>query len=229
MRANATSEDELTLGPVRNSDFDRISMECEVVVVNREVPTHLQAAELLNQQIWCWGRDIECADGNLLVQYGFQRIEKPLASRAASFYRLELSPTVRVAVRGFGLFIGDDRWGGMFLRRYEFRPQFTPASDLARPAWLSDDLPPLVLPRPHELARCQRLLIQLTDWIRAYEVWIGERVGIAYRRETLTTVLSKPKWKVPPEEMALAWQIVGLAAADYPERFIVCSDSQEQP
>ena len=36
------------------------------------------AVDLLNQQIWYWGRDICKEEGNLLVEIGFERIEPPL-------------------------------------------------------------------------------------------------------------------------------------------------------
>ena len=112
--------------------------------VSATYPTSTQqAAWLLNQQIWCWGRDIEFAEQNLLVQYGFQRIEKPAGSRAASIYRLKLSPTKRVVLRGFGIFWGDDRLGGVFLCRFGFAPRLTLDADLVRPAWSTDDLPQL--------------------------------------------------------------------------------------
>ena len=178
-----------------------------------------QAASLLNQQIWCWGRDIEGSEGNLLVQHGFQRIEKPTGSSAASLYRLDLSPTSRVILRGFGLFCGDDRWGGVFLRRFDFKPQFTPAADLSRPPWLVADLPPLVSPRAGQVPCCQRLLLTLIDWVHQYEVWIAERAGIDYRAETLLDWNGKDG-SVPPEQMTYAWRMLGAAVADHPEHFI---------
>ncbi|MDA0659746.1 MAG: hypothetical protein O2931_13045 [Planctomycetota bacterium] len=189
-----------------------------------ESPTCLQASELLNQQIWCWGRDIDSSAGNLLIQYGFQRIEKPAESKAASLYRLDLSSTMRVVVRGFGLFFGDDRYGGLFLRRYQFQPMLTPSSDLQQPAWMPDDLPRLSLPRADEISRCQSLLVDVIDWISRYESWISEHLGVAYRSETLTTWPAKQKHFVPAEEMPRAWRNLGLTAVDHPERFISCAD-----
>ena len=180
-----------------------------------------QAAWLLNQQIWCWGRDIEFAEQNLLIQYGFQRIEKPAGSRAASIYRLKLSPTKRVVLRGFGIFLGDDRLGGVFLRRFDFAPKLTFDSDLSRPAWSTDDLPQLQQALSNlDFTRCQQLLLALTDWIRAYEVWIIKNVGIAYRQSTLRDWNPKGERVVPAEEMAVAWRGLGTAIADDPWRFI---------
>ena len=184
--------------------------------VSAPYPTSTQqAAWLLNQQIWCWGRDIEFAEQNLLVQYGFQRIEKPAGSRAASIYRLKLSPTKRVVLRGFGIFLGDDRLGGVFLRRFGFAPRLTLDADLVRPAWSTDDLPQLQLALSDlDFIRCQRLLLTLTDWIRTYEVWIIKNVGIAYRQNTLRDWNPQGETVVPAEEMAVAWRGLGTAIAD---------------
>ena len=183
------------------------------------------AASLLNQQIWCWGRDIECTEGNLPVRHGFQRIEKPKGCDASSLYRLNLSPTSRVILRGFGVFCGDDRWGGVFLRRFGFVPQFTPESDLLRPAWSLEDLPQLALPSKDQMSDCRHLLLTLVDWIRQYEVWIAESVGIAYRRETLRTWNAKHDVLVRAEEMSAAWRILGTALADHLEEVVTCFGS----
>ena len=179
-----------------------------------------QAASLLNQQIWCWGRDIECSDGNLLVRHGLQRVERPAGSDAASLYRLDLSPSLRVILRGFGVFCGDDRWGGVFLRRFDFAPQLAPEPDLSRPPWSVQDLPPLVSPRADQVPCCQRLLLTLIDWIRQYEVWIAKQVGIAYRTETLLDWNTKHGTVVPAEEISFAWRMLGVAVSDHPEHFI---------
>lgn len=189
--------------------------------ISAGVPTCAQQAEsLLNQQLWCWGRDIECSDGNLLVQHGFRRIKKPAGDKGSSLYRLDLSPTSRAILRGFGVFFGDDSCGGMFLRRFDFAPQLTPKPDLSRPPWSVEDLPPLVSPHSHDVPRCQRLLLKLVDWIRQYEVWIAERHGIAYRSETLTKWNAKHKSAVPAEEIAFAWRMLGVEVSNHPEHFI---------
>ena len=188
-----------------------------------------QATNLLNQQLWCWGRDIEAAKGNLLVRYGFQRIEKPRGSSASSIYRLESSPTSRVILRGFGVFFGDDRWGGLFLPRFEFTPQLSPEPDLARPAWSPEDLPPLALPRADQLTHCQTLLLALIDWIHHYELWIAEHAGIQYRSRTLTTWKTNHESVVPAEETAMAWELLGVAIEERPEHFIRCLESRSEP
>ena len=37
-----------------------------------------RAIDLLCQQIWCWGRDIERPEGNWLLERNFERLEPPL-------------------------------------------------------------------------------------------------------------------------------------------------------
>jgi len=185
------------------------------------------AANLLNQQIWCWGRDIECAKGNLLMRYGFQRIAKPNGSESASIYRLNVSPTARIVLRGFGVFWGDERRGGMYVPRFEFTPQLTPQSDLTEPAWSLEDLPPLADPRQDQVRNSHQLLLALIDWIRRYEVWIADKVGIAYRRESLLPWDARHGTTVSAEEMSAAWRALGVAVADHPEHFLLsekCDD-----
>ena len=195
--------------------MNRWSNNTEVGMPN----TTRQAACLLNQQIWCWGRDVEYSGGNLLLRHGFQRIEKPVGSNAASLYRLELSPTSRVILRGFGVFCGDDRWGGLFLRRFGFVPQLTTETELSRPLWSAEDLPPLASPHADQVPYCRWLLLTLIDWIRDYEDWIVEREGIAYRAATLLDWNAK-NGTVLPEGMASAWRMLAAAVSDCPEKFI---------
>ena len=185
------------------------------------VDSSQKAAKLLNQQIWCWGRDIECASGNWLVEYGFERTEKPAGSKAASLYRLELAPNSRIVLRGFGIFCGDDRWGGMFLPRFEFDPMFTPAADLLQPAWSTDHLPPLFKPQQSERSCCIWLLLMLIDWICDYETWIANQVGLEYRAETLREWQVKQE-PVPAEQMCAAWRMLSVAVSDHPQRFVRC-------
>ena len=84
------------------------------------------AVELLSQQVWCWGRDILRPDGNWLIEVGFDRIEPPDDREGcSSVYSLALPNDRCVVLRGFGVFYGDICHGGVFLRRYEFRPKYT--------------------------------------------------------------------------------------------------------
>ena len=92
------------------------------------------AVGLLSQQVWCWGRDILRPEGNWLLQNGFVCI-KPPAERdgCSSVYTLQLPRGRCVVLRGFGAFYGDQRCGGVFLPRYEFRPRYTKHATLEHP------------------------------------------------------------------------------------------------
>ena len=96
-----------------------------------------QATGLLNQQLWCWGQDIEYAKGNLLIRYGFDRTR--LSEGTSSVYRLELSPESRVILRGFCVFFGQDGLGGLFIRRFGFSPKFSTDGDVTEEVWRADD------------------------------------------------------------------------------------------
>jgi hypothetical protein len=140
------------------------------------------AINLLDQQMWCWGQDALFREGNLLVSYGFQRLERPRGQEGSSLYRLEQSASRRILLRGFGVFIGDDQLGGMFLQRFNFDPRVTPQSDLVRPAWLPSDLPRLVKPNSERQDKsCQSLLADLFSWNCQYEEWVQQSVGLDYR------------------------------------------------
>lgn len=166
------------------------------------------ASDLFHQQLFCWGKDIESASGNLLVRYGLERTPAPPDSRAASLYRVETSATRRIVLRGFGLFIGDDRWGGIFVRRETFFPMLTRTADLTRPVWLAEDLPRLRRPQADDRGNVQKLLIALTVWIADYERWITAHFGLAYRRRSLVPWKKLRNLVIPASEITASWQLV---------------------
>ena len=61
------------------------------------------AINLLSQQIWCWGKDIEKSEGNWLLEMGFSRIELPADREGTSVYSLKLSENRCVYLRAFGI------------------------------------------------------------------------------------------------------------------------------
>lgn len=169
---------------------------------------------LLNQQVWCWGRDVVRAEGNWLVEAGFERLEAPAdREHCSSVYTLELPTGRRVVLRGFGVFYGDDRLGGVFLRRYEFRPRYTPLAKLECPPWLGEDLPKLGAPDASRRDACVSLALDLIDWIAGYEADVGERLGVGYRQTTLDTWEHAKQPIIPADAMADAWRALGAAAA----------------
>lgn len=173
------------------------------------------AANLLDQQIWCFGRDIECTAGNLLVRFGCNRIPPPANISAPSAYGMAVSTTANVLLRGFGVFYGDQRWGGLFLRRFSFLPRFTTVASLAKPPWQSSDLPSLWPYCEQRFPQGRLLLIALIDWLRGYEAWIARDLGVAYRRATLEHWIDGKRTVVAAEEMAAGWRQVGTLIADH--------------
>ena len=173
-----------------------------------------RATLLLSQEIWCWGRDILRPEGNWLMEVGFRRIAPPeTLKECSSVYSLELPGERVVVLRGFGVFYGDSQLGGVFLPRYEFRPQYTKYSKLESLPWLSADLPELSLPTERQRASCAALTLDLIDWIRSYEVTIAENLGVEYRRSTLTQWDNGERTIILAEDMPREWRLLGMAMA----------------
>ncbi|MEM8735710.1 MAG: hypothetical protein AAGG44_15860 [Planctomycetota bacterium] len=172
-----------------------------------EVDPLIRARDLLNQQVWCWGRDILRPEGNWLLNIGFDRIEPP-ADRAdcSSVYSLQLPRGRCVVLRGFGVFYGDRHRGGVFLPRYGFPPRYTKVATLECPPWSDADLPKLSAPNDAQRTACTPLTVDLIDWIWGYEVTIAERLGLEYRRSTLLRWDNGKRHVIPAEEMASAWK-----------------------
>ena len=169
------------------------------------------AAGLLSQQLWCWGRDILRPAGNWLIELGFDRISPPIEMPdCASVYTLTLSPSKRIVLRGFGLFFGDDSRGGVFLERFAFQPQFTNQSTMTLDAWSCQDLPPLRKPEGSERSACRLMTMELIDWIIGYETQVIERLGIDYRRDTLLSWNNGRRWFLPAEQMMGQWRKLSL-------------------
>ncbi len=174
-----------------------------------------RAVKLLSQQIWCWGRDILRPDGNWLIEIGFQRTKAPENREScSSVYTLELPENRRVVLRGFGVFFGDDRLGGVFLPRFEFGPKYTTHSALECPPWSEADLPKLSAPSDAQRSACTSITLELIDWIRRYELNIVERLGIEYRQSVLLAWENGKRQVMPAEEMPRAWGMIGVAIAE---------------
>ncbi|MBL9161608.1 MAG: hypothetical protein JNL18_02580 [Planctomycetaceae bacterium] len=185
---------------------------------------HTTGVHLLNQQLWCWGQDVLFARGNLLVRYGFQRTARAADQHGSSIYRLQFRGGQRVVLRGFGVFIGDDRRGGMLLKRYEFSPWITPHADLRTLAWQIDDLPRMNRPAcDQHLTVCRQLLSTLIDWICDYERWVRQAAGAPYRRQVIAAWKALRKGRVTPSHMmsrtwrSLQSSLVGPVTQAYPD------------
>lgn len=164
------------------------------------------ASNLLSQQVWCWGRDIVRPEGNWLLGLGFDRIEPPVERKgSSSLYVLELPRGRSIILRAFGVFYGNVRYGGVFLPRYRFRPQYSERSTLENPPWTDVDLPELNPPTLNHRFACLSLVLELVNWVRDYESDIIERLGVKYRQSTLLKWDNGKRPCVPAEEVVSAW------------------------
>lgn len=162
--------------------------------------------ELLAQQLWCWGQDIECPDGNLLMQFGFERLRCPGDAEQSTCYRLD-SKDIHVCMWGFGMFFGQRDLGGLYLSRVGFTPRWAPIESLSLEIHEPLDLPFFLRPRGRsQWSRARELWKSLQQWIADYERWVSRCVGLAYRRGCVDSWL-RPF--VRADRMASAWQFLG--------------------
>lgn len=161
---------------------------------------------LLNQQIWCWGRDVCYPDKNLLIEYGFQRIPLPDGARGHSNYLLCRPKQTQVMLWGFGLFYGQPSLGGLFLKRFEFKPRWLPLSQLTPPI-CSPDLIPARLPHSAEtIEKTVGLLTEALSWLADYESWVMQTVGLPHRQQAVASWRNGKRKVLPAESMVPNWQ-----------------------
>jgi len=161
------------------------------------------ASNLLDQQIWCWGRDISRPDGNILLDLGMCRHRSP--GTGCTAYTGRVAGDGVVWLWGFGLMYCEPELGGVFLRRFGFHPMLVPGPP-ARPVHKPDSLDLLVRPltsRQKDVAGS--LLRGAAGWVARYEHWVAETYGSVYREATLRARVKKPP-TVAARKMAAAWE-----------------------
>lgn len=149
-------------------------------------PVQRFAEKLLDQQLWCWGRDILSPNGNLLMDRGFERHrEKDSDSKKSTCYRLDDGER-HVALWGFGIFYGERELGGLFIRRFGFSPVWYVGGVLKLGIHAPQKLPPSSRPKgTDEWARAHELSSRMMEWIADYESELLESVGLEYRQECI--------------------------------------------
>lgn len=162
---------------------------------------------LLNQQCWMWGRDTVRDEGNLLLEYGFERMRSPEGMTACTQYTQSFRQPATARLRivrlwGWGFFYGEERECsseggasicGLFLNRFEFVPRAVP---LLKEFCLAHEM------AEHPRAQSLLLLAEALEWIAAYERFVLRQCGTIYRRRCLA---SWSKRQVPPEEVPGEW------------------------
>lgn len=174
-----------------------------------------QATGLLSQQIWCFGRDIKRKAGNWLVERGFRRIPPPTEREdCSSAYSLDLEGGKRIVLRGYGVFIGNQTFGALFIERFTFRPRVAPAATFTCVPWTREELPMLRDPSAEESPRAKLLLLELIDWFIDYEFETTAQLGTTYRRRTLKSWRDGDRWSVAATDMVALWRKLSLSIGD---------------
>ena len=169
-------------------------------------PIHRFGGRLLEQQVWCWGRDVERRDGNLLMEFGFERHRDSEGYDRSTCYRLD-QDDIHVCLWGFGMFFGNRRLGGLYLDRFDFRPVWAPIESLSLDVHWPEDLPDFARPRGmQQWRKARELWKESLMWIADYEGWIRDAVGLDYRRECVETWL-RPFVKA--DKAVDAWRYLG--------------------
>ncbi len=170
---------------------------------------------LMHHQCWFFGRDILHPEGNLLIQYGFERLGAKNPKNGTNRYRLVVKDSFEVDLWGFGMFYGRANIGGVFIKRYDFRPRFFKGDRLGSQIFKCEHLPLNCLPRNEfEAAMSKTLTIAAIDWILGYEQWIEQTCGKIWRRQCLSEWpnSSFPARKIKSNWTSLVKQIERLNA-----------------
>jgi len=125
--------------------FNRIAAEVKSGVRRNRHPVlrgplRRAAAARFDQQLWCWSRDIDRPDGNVLLGLGMCRHVCPPRVAGCSAYTGRTRGGGEVWLWGFGLLYSAPNRSGVFLRRYRFDPHFV-ASPPILPPYVVTDLP----------------------------------------------------------------------------------------
>lgn len=165
--------------------------------------------KLLTQQCWCWGQDVKCPSGNLLMQYGFERQRPPQGESGATTYNLKLLPDARVALWGFGLWYGEEGQGAVFIGRFNFEVLWSEAWDLPHQVWIPPQIGEFArVPSTRtERVATRRLLSRALLWMQSYESWILETHGVEYR----CRCLEKFSKALAPEIAVQSWKPLSQA------------------
>jgi len=172
-------------------------------------PVRRFGGKLLEQQVWCWGRDVEYAEGNLLMGFGFERHRDLTVVDGSTCYRLDRGQ-LHVSLWGFGMFFGRRDWGGLYLNRFEFCPKWAPVESLSLAIHWPQELPVFARPRGRsQWERARKLWKASLLWIATYEAWVRSTVGLDYRRECVESWL-RPF--VRAGKMEAAWRFLSRSS-----------------
>lgn len=164
---------------------------------------------LLDQQFYCWGKDIERPCGNHLIELGFVKTAAPARVGTTSSAYEKVFGGAYLCLWGFGLFYGKKGHGGIFLSRHKFPPLMTSLWKQPEPHWAYRQAKELSCPRTEiEIRSVYSLLGSVFTWISKFEESILKVSGETYRRK----IISERKLRSLPERLVpSAWSEFALA------------------
>ncbi len=168
---------------------------------------------LLHQQMWLFGRDILCPEGNLLYQYQFTH-QRAKTHSGAMYTRFDGDQ--QIALWGWGIWFGQAEEGAIFVNRYKAKPQFTAVSTLSQSIFRETELPHLAsrVRNQAEVKTLQKLWVDLLCWLGEYETWIVDTAGKNWRQTTLEGfphAVSNPE---TVDDLAEEWKTLAVQGAE---------------
>ena len=176
-----------------------------------------RAAGLLDQQLWCLGKDILHPEGNVLIELGLCQYREPgQPVNGCTMYRGPMDNEATLRLWGFGVLIEMPKSPAVFIRRYDFQPKLCNAP--TKPIHDIDHLGTLSNP----VSRADVLLLRdrlprLCDWLARYEHWIAERYGQKYRQDILAARVAKRSPVVMAQRQGAAWERMAKSCKRYRE------------
>jgi hypothetical protein len=153
-----------------------------------------QVQRLLDQEMFCLGRDAAREEGNLLVAHGLVRTPAPPGSTSSSRYRCVLPDGGQLGLCSFGIYLREAGGGpALFLDRQPMRVRLTPSplEAVLGVRELPADAQP---PRDVEAqGHARRLLGGVLSWVARYEAWVQETLGPDYRTACLARLGRRPR------------------------------------
>lgn len=145
----------------------------------------------IERQLWCLGQDIRRPEGNLLIEYGFERNRPGVSVMGSSAYSLDDGST-QLTVWGWGIAIAKEGQGALWIRRNNFEPQWSPIEKMPSTVFRPEDLPRSVAPSTTiEEAGALELFHALCDTLTKYETWISLNTESSYRTDVLSRHASR--------------------------------------
>jgi hypothetical protein len=139
-------------------------------------------AELLDQQMWFFGRDIQHPDGNLLLHFGFSRERPPGELSGTSRYAIATAGSTLV-LWGWGAVWRDEHPLALLMRRHGAGPRLISATAALDGVWTHTALVGTPAQSDGESARLHTLLRDFAAWVHHYEQWVRSTCGVAWRAE----------------------------------------------